>query len=204
MLDFGFIRDNWLFIASGIGATLGVTIFSFLLAAPIAAIVGGGRRSTIIPIKAVFSLYVLLIDGIPLYLQIFFIFLALPQLGIVFPGFVAALLVLTVNYSSRMSEVFYRLFTAEGDSQNKTLSAWITPFTNEFNNIIRDSALLSATGFIHEIMWRAIKVGRAEFKPLEALTIAAIIYLILITSITLGAKVVKLITTPKPSAETAL
>jgi hypothetical protein len=57
MLDFGFIRDNWLFIASGIGATLGVTIFSFLLAAPIAAIVGGGRRSTIIPIKAVFSLY---------------------------------------------------------------------------------------------------------------------------------------------------
>jgi len=204
MLDFDFIRDNWLFIASGIGATLGVTIFSFLLAAPIAAIVGGGRRSTIIPIKAVFSIYVLLIDGIPLYLQIFFIFLALPQLGIVFPGFVAALLVLTVNYSSRMSEVFYRLFTTEGDSQNKTLSAWITPFANEFNNIIRDSALLSATGFIHEIMWRAVKVGRAEFKSLESLTIAAIIYLILITGITLGAKVVKLVTTPKPGTEAAV
>ena len=204
MLDFGFIRDNLLFIASGIGATLGVTIFSFLLAAPIAAIVGGGRRSTIIPIKAVFSLYVLLIDGIPLYLQIFFIFLALPQLGIVFPGFVAALLVLTVNYSSRMSEVFYRLFTAERDGQNKTLSAWITPFANEFTNIIRDSAMLSATGFIHEIMWRATKVGRAEFKSLEALTIAAIIYLILITGITLSAKVVKLITTPKTTTEAAL
>ena len=204
MLDFEFIRDNWLFIASGIGATLGVTILSFLLAAPIAAVVGGGRRSTIIPIKAIFSLYVLLIDGIPIYLQIFFIFLALPQLGIVLPGFVAALLVLTVNYSSRMSEVFYRLFTAEGHSQNKTLSAWVIPFANEFNNIIRDSALLSATGFIHEIMWRAVKVGRAEFKSLEALTIAAIIYLILITGITLGAKVVKLLTTPKTNAEAAL
>jgi len=204
MLDFAFIGDNWLFIAGGIGATLGVTIFSFLLAAPIAAIVGGGRRSTIIPIKAIFSLYVLLIDGIPIYLQIFFIFLALPQLGIVLPGFMAALLVLTVNYSSRMSEVFYRLFTVEGHSQNKTLYAWITPFANEFNNSIRDSALLSATGFIHEIMWRATKVGRAEFKSLEALTIAAIIYLIVITGITLGAKVVKLLTTPKTNAEAAL
>ena len=204
MLDFGFIRDNWLFIASGIGVTLGVTIFSFLLAAPIAAIVGGGRRSNILPIKVVFSIYVLLIDGIPLYLQIFFFFLALPQLGIVLPGLVAALFLLTINYSSRMSEVFYRLFNTEGGSQNKTLSAWITPFANEFNNIIRDSALLSVTGYIHEITWRAVKVGRAEFKNLEALTIAAVIYLILITGITLGAKMIKLMTASKPSTETTL
>jgi polar amino acid transport system permease protein len=203
MLDFDFIRDNWLFIATGIGATLGVTFFSFLLAAPVAAIVAIGRRSTFLPIKALFSIYVLFIDGIPLYLQIFFIFLALPQLGIILPGFGAALLVLSVNYSSRISEVFYRLFTTEGKSQDKNLFSWIPPFANEFNNIIKDSALLAATGFIHEVMWRAVKVGRAEFKPLEALIIAAVIYLILITGITLGAKVLKLITTPKASTETA-
>jgi ABC-type amino acid transport system permease subunit len=104
-----------------------------------------------------------------------------------------------------MSEVFYRLFTSEGDrKKNKTLSAWITPFAHEFNNIIRDSVLLSATGFIHEVMWRATRVGRAEFRNLEALIIAAIIYLILITGITLGARVVELMTAPKTSTETAL
>jgi len=192
MLDFDFIRDNWLFIASGIGATLGVTITSFLLAAPVAALVAGGRRSTILPIKAIFSLYVLLIDGIPLFVQIFFLFLALPQLGIILPGFVAALMVLTVNYSSRMSEVFYKLFTTEEKSQDKDLYSWISPFAKEFNNMIKDSAWISVTGFIHDISWRAVKVGRAEFRTLEALLIAAVIYLLLITGITLGAKVFKL------------
>ena len=194
MFDFDFILDNWLFIATGIGATLGVTIFSFLLASPIAAIVAGGRRSTFLPVRAIFSFYVLFIDGIPLFLQIFFIFLALPQLGIIFPGFGAALLVLTLNYSSRMSEVFYGLFTTKEKSRDKTLSSWIPPFANEFNNMIKDSALLSATGFIHEIMWRATRVGRAEFRNLEALIVAAVIYLILITGITVGAKVLKLMT----------
>ncbi len=40
----------------------------------------------------------------------------------------------------------------------------------------KDSALVSATGFVHEIMWRATKVGRATFHNLEALIIAAIFY----------------------------
>ena len=35
---------------------------------------------------------------------------------------------------------------------------------------------MPATGFVHEIMWRATKVGRATFHSLEALIIAAIFY----------------------------
>ena len=40
----------------------------------------------------------------------------------------------------------------------------------------KDSALVSITGFVHEIMWRATKVGRAQFHNLEALIMAAIFY----------------------------
>jgi polar amino acid transport system permease protein len=40
----------------------------------------------------------------------------------------------------------------------------------------KDSALVSATGFVHELMWRATKVGRAQFHNLEALIMAAIFY----------------------------
>jgi ABC-type amino acid transport system permease subunit len=47
------------------------------------------------------------------------------------------------------------------------------------------------TGFIHDVLWRATRVGRAEFKNLEALTIAVIIYLMLITIISLGVKILK-------------
>ena len=204
MLDFDFIRDNWLFIASGVGATLGVTIFSFLLAVPIAVVVARGRRSTFLPIKVLFSLYVLLIEGVPLYLQALFVFLALPQLGVDLPGVEAAILLLTINYSSHLSEDSYRLFTTQRKKHDKTLFSLIPLFANVFNNMIRDSATLQAGHFIRDAIWRATSLGRAEFKNLEALTIAAITYLILITGITLGAKVVKLMTAPKTSAEAAL
>ena len=204
MLDFDFIRDNWLFIASGVGATLGVTIFSFLLAVPIAVVVARGRRSTFLPIKVLFSLYVLLIEGVPLYLQALFVFLALPQLGVDLPGVEAAILLLTINYGSHLSEDSYRLFTNQRKSHDKTLFSLIPLFANVFNNMIRDSATLQAGHFIRDAIWRATSLGRAEFKNLEALTIAAITYLILITGITLGAKVVKLMTAPKTSAEVAL
>ena len=43
----------------------------------------------------------------------------------------------------------------------------------------KDSALVAATGFVHELMWRATKVGRANFRNLEALIIAAVFYWIM-------------------------
>ena len=39
-----------------------------------------------------------------------------------------------------------------------------------------DSSLVAATGFVHELMWRSVKVGRAQFHNLEALIMAAIFY----------------------------
>ena len=52
----------------------------------------------------------------------------------------------------------------------------IPPTGNEFIAMLKDSALVSATGFVHEILWRAQKVGRANFRNLEALLIAAVFY----------------------------
>lgn len=193
MLDFEFIRDNWLFIATGIGATLGIAIPSFLLAAPIAMMVAKGRRSALLPIKALSTFYVWLIDGIPLLLQIFFIFLALPQLGIYLPGFWAAVLVIAINHSPRMSEVLYPRLAATGGNRDETRLSLIAPFANEFASMIRDTTLISVTGFIHDVLWRAAKVGRAEFKNLEAMVVAAIIYLILITIVSLGVKAINII-----------
>jgi polar amino acid transport system permease protein len=192
MLDFEFILDNWLFIATGISETLGIAIFSFVLATPLAMIVARGRRSTLLPINVLSTLYVWLIDGIPLLLQILFIFLALPQLGIRLPGlFGAGVLALTVNYGSRMSKIFYERFPVPGKSQEEIWLSLISQLTNEFTSVIKDSTLISVTGFIHDVLWRATRVGRAEFKNLEAFLIAATIYLILITVISLGVKIFK-------------
>ena len=198
-LDNAFIADNWTFIASGIGTTIGISILSIILATLLALFAALGRLSTFPPLYAVSTFYVSLIRGTPLYLQIFFFFLALPQLGIILPGLWAGVLALGLNYGAYMSEIFRAGLAAVGKGQREAAMAIgmtpgqtmqrivlpqalrfaIPPTGNEFIAMTKDSALVSATGFVHELMWRATKVGRAHFRSLEALIIAAIFYWIM-------------------------
>lgn len=198
-LDTGFITQNWDFIAAGIFQTIGISILSIALATLLALVAALGRLSTVPPFYAVSTFYVSLIRGTPLYLQIFFFFLALPQLGIVLPGLWAGVLALGLNYGAYMSEIFRAGMAAVGKGQREAALAIgmtpqqtltrivlpqalrfaIPPTGNEFIAMTKDSALVSATGFVHELMWRATKVGRANFRNLEALIIAAVFYWIL-------------------------
>jgi polar amino acid transport system permease protein len=195
-LDQDFIRRNVGFIGGGLWETIRISIFSILLATLLALLAALGRLSTFPPIYAISTFYVSLIRGTPLYLQIFVFFLALPQLGIVLPGIVAGVLALGLNYGAYMSEIFRagigsvskgqrEAAMALGMTPGKTMTRIVIPQAlrfaipptgNEFIAMTKDSALVSATGFVHELMWRATKVGRAQFNSLEALIIAAVFY----------------------------
>jgi polar amino acid transport system permease protein len=195
-LDMDFFRVNFKFIAQGIPETLKVSAASIILAMVLALLAALGRLSRIPPVYALSTFYVSLIRGTPLYLQIFFFFLALPQLGIILPGFWAGVLALGLNYGAYMSEIFRaglgsvskgqrEAAIAIGMTPRQTLQRIvlpqalrfaIPPIGNDFIAMTKDSALVASTGFVHEIMWRATKVGRATFHSLEALIIAAIFY----------------------------
>lgn len=195
-LDTNFMRDNLGFIAGGIWQTIYLSLLSISLATILALLAALGRLSTVPPIYALSTFYVSLIRGTPLYLQIFFFFLALPQLGIVLPGLWAGVLALGLNYGAYMSEIFRAGLASVGKGQREAAMALgmtptqtmrrivlpqalrfaIPPTGNEFIAMTKDSALVSATGFVHEIMWRATKVGRAQFHNLEALIMAALFY----------------------------
>jgi polar amino acid transport system permease protein len=137
--------------------------------------------------------------GTPLYLQIFFFFLALPQLGIIMSGFWAGVTALSLNYGAYMSEIFRAALTSVGKGQREAATALgmtsgqtlrrvvlpqamrfaIPPVGNEFIAMTKDSALIAATGFVHELMWNATKVGRSNFRNFEALLMAAVFYWIM-------------------------
>ena len=185
MLDLGFIQENWLYIAGGLGQTLLLCILSTLPAIPIAFIIGYGRSSTVTPISAICNLYTSLIDATPLILQIMFVFLAFPQMRLVIPGLLAGTLILFINSSARFSEAFRIWFSQEERERLKPEKFWTSAISNEFINLLKDSALISIAGFVHEITWRALKTGRATFHSLEAILIAVLIYwfIVLIISI---------------------
>ena len=195
-LDLEFIRENIGFIAEGIPQTLLVSFLSITLATFLALLAALGRLSTIPPLYALSTFYVSLIRGTPLYLQIFFFFLALPQLGIILSGLFAGVIALGLNYGAYMSEIFRAGLASVGKGQREAaialgMTPWqtmkrivlpqalrfaIPPIGNDFIAMTKDSALVSATGFVHEVMWRATRVGRAQFHNLEALIIAALFY----------------------------
>ena len=199
IVDGEFIRENIDFVAAGIIQTIRISVLSILLAIALALLAALGRLSSNPAIYALSTFYVSLIRGTPLYLQIFFFFLALPQLNIVLTGLWAGVLALGLNYGAYMSETFRAGLASVGKGQREAAIALgmtpgqtmrrivlpqalrfaIPPMGNDFIAMTKDSALVSATGFVHELMWRATKVGRAEFRNLEALIMAAIFYWIM-------------------------
>src|SRR3989337_3787905 len=117
-------------------------------------------------------------------------------MGIVLSGRGAGVLALGLNYGAYMSEIFRAGILSVGKGQREAALALgmtytqmmkrivlpqalrfaIPPTGNEFIAMLKDSALVSATGFVHEILWRAPTVGRANFRNLQALIIAAVFY----------------------------
>jgi polar amino acid transport system permease protein len=195
-LDSEFMRKNLSYIAGGLWETLVVSFLSIALAMVLALLAALGRLSNFPPIYAISTFYVSLIRGTPLYLQIFFFFLALPQLGIILSGRFAGVLALGLNYGAYMSETFRAGLASVSKGQREAAAAIgmtpgqtmrrivlpqalrfaIPPMGNDFISMTKDSALVSATGFVREIMWRATRVGRAQFNNLEALIMAALFY----------------------------
>jgi len=55
----------------------------------------------------------------------------------------------------------------------------VPPIGNQYIAMLKDSSLVAITRFVRELLWRAQKVGRSNFRNLEALLIAALFYWIL-------------------------
>ena len=195
-LDTDFMKKYIPFIAQGAVQTILISIASISLAMILALSSALARLSKSPMAVAISTFYVSLVRGTPLYLQVIFIFLALPQMGIYFSGFSAGVIALGLNYGAYMSEIFRAGILSVGTGQHEAATALgmnsgqkfrfivmpqalrlaIPPIGNEFIAMLKDSALVSITGFVREILWRSQKVGRANFRNLEALLIAAMFY----------------------------
>jgi polar amino acid transport system permease protein len=195
-LNFDFIKEYTPFIAKGAIQTILISITSIALAMVLAMLSALARISNSAPLVALSSFYISLIRGTPLYLQVIFFFLALPQMGIYMSGFYAGVTALGLNYGAYMSEIFRAGILSVSKGQHEAATALgmnsrqkmlyivmpqalrlaIPPMGNEYIAMLKDSSLVSVTGFVHEILWRAQKVGRQKFKNLEALIIAAMFY----------------------------
>ena len=118
-IDGGFLQEWGPYILLGVPLTIVVSVLSIIFATLFAVIGALGRLSRTAPIYAVATLYVSLVRGTPLIVQVFFIYSALPQFGprFVLAAFPSAVLALSLNYGAYMSEIFRAGIQAVGRGQ---------------------------------------------------------------------------------------
>jgi polar amino acid transport system permease protein len=196
--DTGFVHEWLPFILGGIGITVIVSIASIALAVVFAILGALGRLSTHATIYSTATLYVSLVRGTPLLVQIFFVYFALPQLFPVMakiPAIYIGIFALGFNYGAYMTEIFRAGIQAVPRGQREAAQALgmgdslvmrrvvlpqatrivIPAIGNEFIAMIKDSALVSTIA-VQELLWRAQRAGAQDFKSFEAFTIAALVY----------------------------
>jgi polar amino acid transport system permease protein len=121
-LDFqpAYMFQNIDFILAGAATTIGISIVSILVAAVLALLGALGRLSQNAIAQGVSSFYVSLFRGTPLLIQIYLIYLGLPQLArpllahgythlanlFVLTAIQSGILALSLNYGAYMTEIF--------------------------------------------------------------------------------------------------
>jgi polar amino acid transport system permease protein len=197
-IDTAFLAKWGGYILGGVGTTIFVAICSIIIAICFAVMGALGRLSSNAILFAVTTLYVSLVRGTPLIVQILFIYLALPQIWSGFadvPGIALGIFALSFNYGAYMTETFRAGIQAVPRGQTEAAQALgmpgrtrmrriilpqavriITPaIGNEFISMIKDSALVSIIA-VPELLWRAQRVGQSNFRTLETLLLAAGVY----------------------------
>jgi L-cystine transport system permease protein len=99
------LRNLWPMLEATITKTIPLTAISFVVGLVIALFVALARISRIVPLSLLARGYISVIRGTPLLVQLFIIFYALPQFGIVIDPFPSAVIAFSLNVGGYAAEV---------------------------------------------------------------------------------------------------
>jgi len=195
-LDFNFIRSKvWFMVSQGVFTTLYVSAISIALASVLAIVGAVAKLSSNGFAYAIASFYTSFFRGLPLLMQVYLIYLGLPQLGYVINAVPAGILALTLCYGAYMTEIFRAGIQSIPKGQweasrslgfkfgltmrriilPQSLPLIIPPTGNQFIAMLKDSSLVSVIG-VWELMFLARTLGNKTFQHMEMLITAALIY----------------------------
>lgn len=195
-LSFSFIASKaGYLITQGAFTTLYVSAASIAIAFCIALVTAVARLSQNGVATGIATFYVSLFRGLPLLLQIFILYMGLPQLGFVINPVPCGIAALSLCYGAYMSEVFragilsipkgqWEASHALGLRKSKVmrliilpqaLRIIIPPTGNHFIAMLKDSSLVSVVG-VWELTYLSSTVGNRDFRNMEMLITAAAIY----------------------------
>ena len=195
-LKMSFIQGRiGLMISRGLFTTIYISAISIVIATAIAIIGAIAKLSNNGFAYAISSFYTSLFRGLPLLLQLFLIYKGLPQLGFMVDAVPAAITALSLCYGAYMTEIFRAGIQSIPKGQWEASRALgfkfslmmrkiilpqavpiiVPPTGNQFIAMLKDSSLVSVLG-VWELMYLAKTLGQRDFRHMEMLLTAAMIY----------------------------
>jgi len=185
------------FVPDGLIATFSVTLISIFFSLIIGLFAGLGRISQRRFINRIATVYVEVIRGIPLLVQLFYIYYALGPI-LQLSGPTAAIVAMSVCYGAYMAEIFragmqaiprgqMEAALALGMSRSmamrkiiipQTIRIILPPIGNEFIALLKDSSLVSILA-VSDLLRRGREYASTSFRYFESYTVIALIYLVM-------------------------
>lgn len=197
-MDFigAYSADNLNFLLKGFYVTLEVAFISIALSFFIGSIIGSLRYAKVRFISPFLAFFVETIRNLPLLLIIFFTYFALPELGIKFSVFMAAVVALTIFEAAMISEIIRSGLNSMDKGQMEAgrssglsyiqtlwhiifpqaLRKMIPPLVSQFISLLKDSSLAVVIS-LPELMHNAqIVNGRNVQNIIPVLIFVALLY----------------------------
>lgn len=198
VFDFGIVRRTLGFFLSGVWLTAKLAVLSLLLGLPIGLLLALARVQSSRALRAPAAVYVEVMRGTPLLVQILFIYFVLPYFKVFIPAFWAGIIALTLNCAAYISEIFRAGILSIDVGQMEaarslgmthaqamrriilpqTFRRVVPPLTNEGIALLKDSSLVSVIG-LTELARTGQELASRYAAPLTIWPVVAIFYLLL-------------------------
>lgn len=188
------------YLIDGVGYTLALSAITVAGGVVLASLLALMKMSRIAPLRWISSVYIEIIRGTPMLLQLYFFYFGLPMLipALNKQKFVCIAIALICNSAAYVSEVIRSGIQAVDPGQREAAlslgfssggAMWyvimpqaikniLPALGNEFIMIIKDTSLAS-TFFIGDLMTQYLLIRGATYLPIEPLVIAGVIYFIM-------------------------
>lgn len=179
----------------GLRTTFEVFVLTIVFSIPLGFLLALGRISSFKPLQAIIAVYVWILRGTPLMLQLFFFYFALPAVGIRFSDFSAAIIAFVCNYAAYFCEIFrsgiqaipvgqYEAAQTLGMNYLQTLKRIIMPqmfaiilppLSNETITLVKDTSLVYVLA-MNDLMRTTRNIVQRDFD-IAPFFVAACFYL---------------------------
>lgn len=192
-------------LAQGLAVTVTLGVTSFAIGCVLGLAVALARLSSLGPLRMLAVAFVSIFRGTPMLVQIMLIYFGLPQLGLVIEPIPSAILALSLNAASYLSENFRAGIVAIERGQREAALALgmsyaqalrriilpqafriaVPPVGNRFIALMKDTSLASVVTVV-ELTRVAERVGSSTFRYMEMFVIVAIVYWLVNTVLSIG------------------